>query len=269
MPAGRSPRPHRRQLEQGERVAGGGPHHVVGHVVGQRRRPSEQVARVVGVQAVELDHVGLGGGQRRGDHSRAMATIGHPLGGQAPDGERQRRDRRRVEPLDVVEGDEHRPVVGEIGEQGAQRHPDDQRVGRLGVEREGAAQGVGLVRRERRRSHPIDRCEQLGEPGECQLRLRLDASGVAARSCRRRRPTTASRRAVLPMPGSPRSEHEPAPPPSGRGQHLLDPSPLGPASHEHASSVPTRAPCRRPSIRRRKPGDPRSSQDSRPSVPSR
>jgi len=51
------------------------------------------------------------------------------FGLQAPRGERERVQRRMVQPLGVVDGDEQRAVLGQAGQQGQRGDPGQQRVG--------------------------------------------------------------------------------------------------------------------------------------------
>jgi hypothetical protein len=101
----------------------------------------------------------------------------HPLGVQAPDGEGERLERPAVEPGRVVDHDQERLLIRDLGQQGEGRQPDEKAVGcRLLLHPERAAERRGLAARQ-----PIDvaqhRSQQLMQPGEGELRFGLDARG--------------------------------------------------------------------------------------------
>ena len=92
-----------RELEQGERVARAGAHQVVGGAARQPAAMREQCARVDVVEPG--DHV-LDAGSGA-EHDRLLAARrrehGDPLGREAAGRERERLDRRLVDPLRVVD----------------------------------------------------------------------------------------------------------------------------------------------------------------------
>ncbi len=98
------------------------------------------------------------------------------LAAQAPAGIGQRRSRCRVEPLDVVDGNEHPAACGQCAKRTQKRHSDCVRIGRRPfdvLEDERARQCRALTSREGLECLVEDDVEQVSEPGERELRLAL------------------------------------------------------------------------------------------------
>jgi hypothetical protein len=100
------------------------------------------------------------------------------LGGEAVRGELQRLQRRGVEPVDVVDDDEHRLLLGRRGEHAEHRRGDGEAVGRRGrPDGQRAAQGGGL-RLGDAVEQVEDRREEVEQRGERDVGLRLVAAGA-------------------------------------------------------------------------------------------
>ena len=116
-------REQRRQVHQGQRVAAGGHDErgqpVLGHV---DAAPLEQLARVLGAEAAELEP-----GQLLEPFDAVAEPSpeddGHSVGQQAASGERHRLDGRGVHPVDVVHEDHERSVLGDGREHRQRRQP--------------------------------------------------------------------------------------------------------------------------------------------------
>lgn len=84
-------------------------------------------------------------------------------------------ERPAVDPGRVVDHDQERLLIRDLGQQGERRQPDEEAVGcRLLAQAERAAERRGLAARQ-----PIElaqhRSQQLVQPGEGELRFGLDA----------------------------------------------------------------------------------------------
>ena len=134
---------------------------------------------------------------------RAPQRPGHRLRLQPPRDEREDLRRGAVQPLLVIDQAHQRLLLGDLGEQAQHGEADEEAVRRRsGTEAERRAQRIALRHRE-----PLElvehRRQQLMQPGEGELHLRLDTGGT-----HQRKPDACSARwsssAVLPTPGSPR-----------------------------------------------------------------
>ncbi len=81
--------------------------------------------------------------------------------------------------MDVVDGDDHVTLGSQVAQDREQRGPDEPPLGRAGRldPQQGDLERPPLRRGERRERLGADRGEQVGEPGEGQLHLRLDRPG--------------------------------------------------------------------------------------------
>ena len=108
----------------------------------------------------------------------------HPLGGQAPQRELERRRRRTIEPVEVVDGDDDGPLVGELPderEEGGPQHPGSWRPPRLRSQQR-HLERLALHVRNRRVELLRQARQQIGEPGEREPRL-----GLGRPRCQHRR----------------------------------------------------------------------------------
>ena len=170
-------RDHPRQLDQRHRITDGLAEHLRPHVSARRARLLVQQA------------AGVRGGERlkpqlrespveaRGRSLSPGADKHHqPLRVKAAAGERQRLQRAAVEPVSVVDDQEHRGTLGKIRQQGQQANPGQERVGgsRVGVKTEGPKQRPCLPAGKARDAGQ-HRPQELMQPGEREPRLRLPA----------------------------------------------------------------------------------------------
>jgi hypothetical protein len=168
---------HPRQLDQRHRITGGLAEHL-------RPRPPEGRAKLLVQQAA-----GVRGGERlkpqlrespveaRGRGLPPGAEKHHqPLRVKAAAGERQRLKRAAIEPVSVVDDQEHRRTLGKIRHQGQQANPRHERVGTslVRVKTESPKQRPCLPTREARDAGQY-RPQELMQPGERESRLRLPA----------------------------------------------------------------------------------------------
>lgn len=165
----------RGELGQGERVPPGDREHRVVDMAGQLP-PSlgEQQRRLCGREPAQ--------GQFRQVAGVHDGVLGIPRGEQDRDrfrrqparGEDQRRRRRPVEPRQIVDRDQQRTLLRDLGEQGERPCRHQQIRGRRIRAAEGSAQRLGLCLRERGevREH---RTQQLMQPAEHLLYLGLHA----------------------------------------------------------------------------------------------
>jgi hypothetical protein len=164
-----------RQLVQRERVAAGGAHQRVAHGGGQLAVLIEQGD---GVALVEADEGELGQARRLEAPRLALARgdeQGDGIGLQAPGDEHERLGRGAVEPVRVVDHAQQRLVVGDRGQDAEQRDRDEEAIlDAVGGQPEGAVQRGGLNRRQRLGAIEHGP-QQLVDPRERQLGLRLDA----------------------------------------------------------------------------------------------
>ena len=152
-----------------------------------QRRPRQDEAYMLLQEAVD------GPGAQRGDVEPAGPVVfgqreGHRLAGparseeagglvaQSPPGEGEHGCGRRVEPLQVVHGDERRPLRGELPERVQEGKRDCTLVGRRtgrSFEQERHPERVGLGHRERVEEVVQSRLEQVAQARERESRLRL------------------------------------------------------------------------------------------------
>ena len=169
------------------------------------------------------------------EHDRLLAARGRehgdPLGREAAGRERERLDRRLVDPLRVVDRDEHRCGLGEVSEQGEHRDPHCEQVRGLGVLRQRAQQRLVLGRR-KRVELVLDRSQQLGEPGVGERGFALDAVhrelGEAGGAV-----APVSEQGRLADPGFAPEDERSARSGPGIGEHAIDAVALRPATYEH------------------------------------
>ena len=179
-PTGPGAQPWRlgRELDERERVAAGGgmqPARGVGRDRPRGMRGEQRACRLGGEAckhqllepgAVDRRRLARAHGQQHGDR----------IGEQAPRGERQRRRRGPVDPLHVVGEDDDRPLLRERRQQAERRRADEMGLGRggrrepeRGLERDALRAGQAPELAEHR-------AQQLVQPAECDLDLRLDAA---------------------------------------------------------------------------------------------
>ena len=147
-----------RELAQRQRVAGGLAEQEAAVVAAQRRRAQrvEQPQRLVRRQRaqhqlLEPGQPAIVGGRRAGGEE-----AGDVVGLEAVGGERERRERGRVEPVGIVDHQQDRALLGGVGQQREHRDAQRQRGRRRAdVEREGRPQRGAL-----RRGQPLDPLEQ-------------------------------------------------------------------------------------------------------------
>ena len=179
----------------------------------------QELERAVGGERAELERLDARRGV--GDVGALGEQHGDAVGAEPPAGEPHRLERRLVEPLQVVDHAQHRAFLGGQREQPEQRGADRQprlRGGRLELQRAGERRRLGLRQPVAQAEH---RLAQLGQAGERQLRLALQAAhpqhrhpaGALDRRAQQRR---------LPDPGLPAQHDHVAAARAGGVQRALD-----------------------------------------------
>ena len=115
----------------------------------------------------------------RAVHRPATREESHGLRAQAASGERDHLMRGGVEPLQVVDGDQHRPVAGDQAQRTQECCGDGALVGLLaaGSQQQRDLQRTPLGLRKLRQYVIEQRLEQVAEPREGELGLDLDGPG--------------------------------------------------------------------------------------------
>ena len=141
--------------------------------------PGGELGRGIGRKSPELESLDPGRRQPRSVAHRQEED--HALAPQPATGEQERLAGWRVQPVGVVDHGEHRPLLGSGREQadGCRRGGEPVARGRRS-EGEGARQHRGLRRGDSVKERQ-ERPQQIGEPGERQLRLCLERSGTQHR----------------------------------------------------------------------------------------
>ena len=228
-----------RDLQQRERVARRRLH----EPVGDRRRHAldlrggQQLARLglaerLDPQQLQPRHLEPGDGgalAQRADHRDA-------LGAEPAAGEQERLQRRLVEPLRVVDRHQHRLLLGGDGEQAQQPGRDREAIVRRGrPERQRAAQRACLDLGDV--VEPVEqRRDELGQPGERDVGLGLDAAG-AQHAQPGRLADRPSHQRGLADPGLAVHEQRAALAGASLRQQPVNPCPLAFASYEHRRSL--------------------------------
>ena len=151
-------------------------------VEGRGERRVQQRARIVLAQA--LDRELRQARQFVARHTRREHQA-HRFRLQTPRNDREDLRRRAIEPLLVIHHADQRLLLGHLGEQAKGREGDEETIGRgPGTDAERRMQGIAL--REREALEAIQhRRQQLMQPGEGELHLRLDAGGTHHATTRR------------------------------------------------------------------------------------
>ena len=242
--AGPQPRRLGGELDERERVAAGRGVQPAGRVGrdGPRGVRREQLPRGLGGEsrqhellepdAVDRRRLARAHGQQHGDR----------VGEQPPRGERERRRRRPVEPLHVVGEDDDGALLRQRREQAERRRTDE-----VGLARGGRCEPErGLERRPLRSRQTAELAEhgaqQLVQPGEGDLDLRLDAAHAQHRGSARRRGRVLEQRRLA-DPGLAAQHEHPAHAGPGLCDEPLDALALGRAPQQHGAilSGPGRA----------------------------
>ena len=233
---GPQPRRLARELDQRERVAAGGRVQPPGRVRGDRPRGVclEQRARRLGGQAGQ-DQLVEPGTVDRGRLARAHGQQHDDrVGEQAPRGEHQRRRRGPVDPLHVVREHDDGPLLREGRQQAERRRADEMRL-RGGGGREAER---GLERRALRAGQALElaqhRAQQLVQPGEGDLDLRLDAAHAQHRD-RARRVGGVLEQRRLADPRVAAQDQDPARALAGPRHQRVDAPALGRAPEQHGA----------------------------------
>ena len=181
---------------------------------------------------------------------------------QAPDREGERLERRLVDPLRVVDGHEHRRRLRQRHKKRVERDPHGQGICGLTVVSASALRRRVRLRRGQRCHGVGDRAQELGEAGEGELGLALDAlrSQLGQPPCLL--PGVVDERGLADA-GLAAEDEQPARTGASGRQQRVDALPLDATAYEHRASV-------RPSSVRvdPKPGDSRSIREVPPSVAS-
>ena len=139
------------QLDECEGVAAGGGHQLVAHLLIDAFRDlrGQQRVRIGARHGADLERRQVGGLETSGVAVAGGEDQCHALVLEPARREQQRRSRGLVEPVRVVDHDEHRRLLGSLGEQGqrAQVHKEPLALARGGAEC--GAQGVPLRLRKR------------------------------------------------------------------------------------------------------------------------
>ena len=166
-----------RQLQQRQRVAARLGDDLVPDtgVQGACERRFEQRARIVVAQALDQElreSRQLIAGRASGEDQA------HRFGLEAAGDEREHLRRGAIEPLLVIHHADQRLLLGHLGEQAQHGEADEEAVRRgSGTGAEGRAQRIAL--RSRKTLEPVEhRSQELMQPGEGELHLRLDAGGT-------------------------------------------------------------------------------------------
>ncbi len=181
-------------LVQRQRVAAGGGEHAAGHLF---RHRAEHFARRGFAQCAELDRLDAGGElavralrEQHGDAVRPEPSHCEP----------QRFERGLIDPLQVVDDTQHRPLLGRQREDAEQGSTDrEPRVRRGGLELQGAGQRRGL-RRGEPGAQVEHRSAQLGQRGEREVASASSARHLEHGHALRTRDRIAQQRG-LPDPG--------------------------------------------------------------------
>ena len=233
------------ELEQRERVAGGGVVQALGHA---GREASEERRRLVAGQAAEPQRRQIGAVEQRrvafAHRDQDRDRIGH----QPAEREQQRLGARAVEPVGVVDEHRDRAVLGVGGEQAERGRADrEPLLGRAWPQRQRALERDRLRLRDLVEHHQR-RAQQLEQRRERDLGLGLDPA-------RAQHPHPAGRSAawssstVLPIPGSPTSASVALAPDARARQHALDLLSLAVTTEQHRPNPSPR--CRRAPAGRR------------------
>ena len=198
------------QFEQRERVARRDLHELVGRGAAEPGACREQLARVHFGEAVQ--HEGRNVAVAERDPLLASDRRDHDdrLHRQAADREGERLEGGLVDPLRVVDGDEHRRRLGQRDQKGVQRDAHGERVRGLAVQRQRALEGLGLGRGQGRDLFVTGPSSSVrpAKASSASLSTPCARSWVSPRACSRAYSTSAD----LPMPASPRSTSNPLAP---------------------------------------------------------
>ena len=218
------------QLQQRQRVAARLADDLVAHPRVQRpgQHRVQQRARVVLAPARRPRAPAIPPNRR--SCARAANTSADRLRLQAARHEREHLRRGAIEPLLVVHQADQRPLLGHVGEQAQDGQADEEEIRRRpGTDAERRPQRIAL--RNRQTLEAIEhRRQQLMQPGERELHLRLDTGGT--------------RHAAIPTPARPRTPAAPSCPRPAR--HARTSTRLSPARTASISRSSTSHSTRRP-----------------------
>ena len=231
-----------RDLQQRERIAGGGLHQPLGdggcEPVGLRR--GQQLTRLLVGQ--RLDRQQLQPRDLERGHRRAVAhgpDHRDAFGAEPAAGEQERLQRRLVEPLRVVDRNQDRLLLGRHREQAEQAGRDREPVvRRRRPERERPPQRARLHLRDV--VEAVEQgCDQLGQAGERDVGLGLDPPRPQHPQPRRLADRPAHQRGLADA-GLAVHQQRPALAGTGLLQQAVDPCPFAFASYEHRRSLSPR-----------------------------
>ncbi len=168
------------ELHEPERIAGRRDVQALERVSVEWRtgRLRHEVRRLAAVEPAQLENVEVGAVEQRGLPGPNCDEDGDRIGDQPPDREQECSSARVVEPVGIVEEDQHRLVVRHRCEQAQRRRPNGEPLTRrAGLERERSPERVGLRPRDRPEAAER-RTEQLQQPAERHPRFGLDPAGL-------------------------------------------------------------------------------------------
>ena len=225
-----------RELDERERVAARGRVQPARRVGGDRARRVhlEQRARRLGGEARQRELLETGAVDRR-RLARPHGEQHHDrVGEQPPRGEDQRRGRRPVEPVHVVDEHHYRPLLGQGRQQAERRHADEVRFSRCGRRQPERGLERGALRARETAELAEHRAEQLVQPAEGDLHLGLDAARAQHRGGPGHRGRVLEQRRLADPRLAAQHEH-PARAVAGLRHEPLDARALGGAPQQHGA----------------------------------